>query len=135
LIGNSGVKEQYEELLAKHDTLTKSHSAASTSHATDLEQAKQLHAAAVVALDNKESLHQKDLEELKSNHAKNLDEAHDRAMSAGHTAHAEELKQMKTSHDDAIASLKKDHATAQATALSDAQKLKVLSLQAERKHF
>lgn len=109
--------------------MSKSHSAASSSHAAELEQAKQLHAAAIVALDNKDSLHQKDLEELKSNHAKNLDEAHDRAMSAGHTAHAEELKQMKINHDDAISSLKKYHATAQASALSDAQKLKVISFQ------
>lgn len=109
----------------KHEELSKSLNEAVSLHATDLEQAKQAHAAAIVALDNKENSHAKILEDLKVTHAKNLDEAHDRAISAGHTAQAIELEQIKSNHANVIAALKNDHSTTQAGAAADAVKLKV----------
>lgn len=123
---NTGFKEQYEELNVKYEELTKSLADTIASHGNDLEQAKQAHAAVVVALDNKENAHAKTLEELKATHAKNLDEAHDRAMSAGHTAQAIELEQIKSDHAEVLASLKQEYSATQAGAAADAEKLKVM---------
>jgi chromosome segregation ATPase len=126
LQGNSGIKEEYEALRIKHEELTKAHTDAIEAHARDMEKLKQNHAAAIVALDDRETAHQKTLEELKTTYAKNLDEAHDKAITAGDAAHAIEIEQLQASHAEAIATLKKQHAAIQASVLSDAEKHKVI---------
>ncbi|TAQ89323.1 hypothetical protein B7494_g2330 [Chlorociboria aeruginascens] len=123
LQGNSGIREQYEDLKLKHEELSSLHTEATASHSKEVEELKQSYAAAIVALDNKEIAHANILEELKETHAKNLDEAHDRAINAGHAAHTADLEQMKASHADAIAILKDAHAASLASSSSDIKKL------------
>jgi hypothetical protein len=125
LTGNSGIREEYEDLKAKHEELSKSHTDAVATHAKELELLKKQHADVVTASDIKDNTHKEELETLKATHAQKLDEIHDRATTAEHTAHVTELKQLQADHGATIVALKKEHAASQESALSDVEKCKV----------
>lgn len=125
MIGNSGIREEYEALKIKHEELTNSHADAVASHNQELSNLKEQHAAAVAASENKDSAHKSELETLQATHAKNLDEAHDRAMTSAHASHAAELKQLQADHAAIIDTLEKEYAASQVASSSDAEKLKV----------